>query len=333
MSGQRDELIITRVFDAPRKLVWEAWSKPEQVKRWWGPKIFTCPSADIDFRVGGKYLFCMRSHSGPETWQKGIWSTGAYKEIKPPEKIVFTDSFADEHGNIVPATYYGMEGFELELEVALTFEEIAGGKTKITLRHKGLPENIKQECRDGWNESFDKLDMILGGKAGAIPEGYHSVTPNLIIRGAAKAIEFYKQAFGAELTFRQDRPDGKLMHATIKIGDSILMLADECAPHKGHDAECVRSPDGLGGTTTNFYLYVNDADAVFNKAIKSGAVVAVPVADMFWGDRLGMLKDPFGHFWTVATHTKDVSPEQLKRGSEEFLHKEQETARGGGSKK
>lgn len=159
-------------------------------------------------------------------------------------------------------------------------------------------------------------------KVKPIPEGYHSVTPYLIIRGAGEAIEFYKKAFGAEVTFLQDRPDGKVMHATIKIGDSILMIADECPPHKGHEAGCVRSPADLGGTTTNLYLYVNDADAVFNKAVKSGAVVSMPVADMFWGDRIGMLKDPFGHSWTVATHKEDVTPEQMKEGADKFFNQQ-----------
>lgn len=161
MTDQKNELVITRIFNAPRKLVWKAWTDPKQVMSWWGPKIFTSPSCKIDFRVGGKYLFCMCSDSGPEVWQKGIWSTGVYKEIVPMEKIVFTDCFADEHGNVVAATYYGMEEFPLELEVALTFEEVEGNKTKITLRHTGLPDKIKEECRIGWNESFDKLDGIL----------------------------------------------------------------------------------------------------------------------------------------------------------------------------
>src|SRR5690242_8514 len=105
------ELSITRIFDAPRSRVWKAWLDPMQVMRWWGPKVFTSPKCKIDFRVGGKYLFCMKSNSGPEIWQKGIWSTGVYKEIVPMQKIVCTDSFADEKGNVVPATHYGMEGF------------------------------------------------------------------------------------------------------------------------------------------------------------------------------------------------------------------------------
>lgn len=161
MVEQKKELVITRIFNASPKLIWDEWTKPELVTRWWGPKIFTSPSCKIDFRIGGNYLFCMRSESGPEVWQKGIWSTGVYKQIVPMKKIVFTDSFADENGVVVPSTHYGMEGIPLELEVILTFEEVEGGKTKMTLEHKGMPDHMQEECRAGWNESFDKLDEVL----------------------------------------------------------------------------------------------------------------------------------------------------------------------------
>src|SRR6185503_4359023 len=151
-------LVITRVFDAPRELVWKAWTDPEHVVRWWGPKNYTSPVCKIDFRVGGKYLFCMRSPEG-----KDYWSTGTYREIIPPEKIVVTDSFADSEGNVVPASEYGMPGeFPLELQVTVTFEDLGDGKTKMTLRHVGLPEGQMGEmAADGWNQSFDKLAESL----------------------------------------------------------------------------------------------------------------------------------------------------------------------------
>jgi len=151
------DLVITRSFDAPRERVWQAWSDPKQVKRWWGPKIFRAPVCQIDFRIGGKYLFCMQSDEGEEAWKKGIWSTGTYKEIVPLEKIVCTDSFADEKGHIVPSSHYGMEGMPEELGIELVFEEIAGEKTQMTLRHKGFPVEMIEMCKAGWNESFDKL--------------------------------------------------------------------------------------------------------------------------------------------------------------------------------
>ncbi len=151
-----NELIIERFFDAPRERVWKAWTDRETFKKWWGPKDFTCPFSEMDLRVGGKYLHCMRGPDG-----KDYWSTGTYKEIVPMQKIVVTDSFADEKGKVVPATHYGMEGFPLELEVTVTLEAI-GGKTKMTLTHVGLPEGeSKKQCNAGWNQSFDKLAKVL----------------------------------------------------------------------------------------------------------------------------------------------------------------------------
>lgn len=152
------ELVITRIFDAPRELVWKAWTDPEHLMRWWGPKDFTSPVCKIDLRVGGKYLYCMRSKEGQE-----FWSTGTYKEIVPLERIVCTDSFADEKGNVVPASHYGMPGddWPLELKVTIQFEDL-GGKTKMTLTHVGIPAGqMKEMTGVGWNESFAKLAEVL----------------------------------------------------------------------------------------------------------------------------------------------------------------------------
>lgn len=149
---------ITRVYDAPRDHVWQRWTDPEQFICWQGPKDYTGCYAKFDLRPGGKYLSCMRSPDGKE-----YWSTGTYKEIIEPNRIVMTDSFADEHGNIVPASYYGMEAdIPIELEVEVTFEDI-GGKTRMTLEHCGLPKGtILEQTKDGWNQSFDKLAECLG---------------------------------------------------------------------------------------------------------------------------------------------------------------------------
>jgi uncharacterized protein YndB with AHSA1/START domain len=157
MAEKGNDILITRILDAPREVVWKAWTDPEHVKRWWGPKDFTAPIVKSDFRVGGKYLYCMRSAEG-----KDYWSTGIYREIIPQEKIVATDSFADEKGNIVPASHYGMAGdWPLELLVTVTFEE-QGNKTKFTLRHAGLPAgDMLKMTKDGWNESLDKFAESL----------------------------------------------------------------------------------------------------------------------------------------------------------------------------
>jgi uncharacterized protein YndB with AHSA1/START domain len=150
------EIVIKRVFDAPRKAVWNAWTDPKRFMLWWGPEGFTSPACKIDLRVGGKYLYCMRSPEGQD-----YWSTGVYRDIVPMERIVCTDSFADRDGNVVAASYYGMQGdWPLELLVTVTFEE-DGGKTMMTLRQDGIPLKIQGDCEAGWSGSFDKLAEIL----------------------------------------------------------------------------------------------------------------------------------------------------------------------------
>lgn len=155
-TAERD-LVITRIFNAPRELVWKAWTDPEHMKKWWGPKDFTCPTVEIDFHVGGKFLLCMRAADEQE-----IWVTGTYKEIVPMERFVVTDSFADKNGNIVPSIHYGMEGIPLELLITVELEDAGNGKTKMTLRHRGFPAGEHIEGANvGWNESFDKLEASL----------------------------------------------------------------------------------------------------------------------------------------------------------------------------
>jgi uncharacterized protein YndB with AHSA1/START domain len=152
-----NELSITRIFDAPRELVWQAWTEPEHFKRWWGLKTFTCPVCEMDFRVGGKYLNCMLSPDG-----KKYWTTGVYREIVPLEKIVYTDSFADEKGNEVPPSYYGMPGEWGKVSIVTIILEEFEGKTKMTLRHSGIPAgDLSTNTQHGWNEFFDKLAKSL----------------------------------------------------------------------------------------------------------------------------------------------------------------------------
>ena len=145
-----------------------------------------------------------------------------------------------------------------------------------------------------------------------IPQGMHSVTPHLICAGAAKAIEFYKEAFGAEEGARLPGPDGRLMHASVKIGDSQVMLVDEM-PEWG-----ALGPKSLKGSPVTIHLYVDDVDAVVARAVKAGAKVTMPVADQFWGDRYGKLEDPFGHHWSVATPVREVSMEEAQKAMQEM---------------
>jgi PhnB protein len=140
-----------------------------------------------------------------------------------------------------------------------------------------------------------------------IPEGYHTATPYLIIKGAAKAIDFYRNAFGATELMRFPGPNGTVGHAELKIGDSPIMMADEM-PDMGY-----RSPQSLGGTAVSILIYVDDVDAVAKRAVNAGAKVLKPVQDQFYGDRSGFFEDPFGHQWTIATHKEDVSLEEMQR--------------------
>lgn len=157
VTKQGTDLTITRVFDAPLERVWQAWTDPEQLKLWWGPKNFTAPIIKLDFRVGGKYLYCMRDPDG-----KDYWSTGTIQEIVPLKKLVYSDSFADEQGNIVTAAYYGMvDDMPEVMTVTVLFEQLAG-KTKMTLIHAGFPPSESKDMAGaGWNESFDKMASSL----------------------------------------------------------------------------------------------------------------------------------------------------------------------------
>jgi PhnB protein len=145
------------------------------------------------------------------------------------------------------------------------------------------------------------------GSVKAIPDGYHNVTPYLFVRSAASAMEFYKNVFRAKEIVRMTGPNGKIMHAEVKIGDSIVMLADE------NPATGMMSPQTVGGFSVGLHLYVEDVDAVIHKAVEQGAKPLRPIKDQFYGDRSGSLLDPFGHMWSVATHVEDVSPEEMRK--------------------
>lgn len=149
-------------------------------------------------------------------------------------------------------------------------------------------------------------------KVKPIPEGYHNVTPYLFIRGAARAIDFYKNVFGAKERMRMPGPDGKIGHAELQIGDSVVMLADENPKIQA------QSPETLGGTSGSLHVYVEHVDSVVENAVKSGAKILRPVADQFYGDRTGTIIDPFGQMWSVGTHIEEVSPEEMQKRMTKF---------------
>jgi PhnB protein len=147
----------------------------------------------------------------------------------------------------------------------------------------------------------------MPSKVKPIREGHHTVTPYLAIKNAAKALEFYKEAFGASERYKLVMPDGRLGHAEIGLGDSVVMLSDEFPEYGG------KAPGSLGGSPVSIHLYVEDVDAFFKKALAAGASERKPVMDQFYGDRAGQLEDPFGHLWWVATHKEDVAPEEMQK--------------------
>ena len=159
-DSSAEALVIQRVFDAPVVDVWKAWTDPERFMRWWGPADYTCPACKIDLRVGGKYLACMRSPEGQD-----MWSGGVYRQIDAPQRLVFTDHFADANGNLVPDEQFGMGGvWPVELLVILTFTETEDRKTLFTLRHEGIPPGDGRDATAaGWEQSFDKLAKSLRG--------------------------------------------------------------------------------------------------------------------------------------------------------------------------
>jgi PhnB protein len=155
----------------------------------------------------------------------------------------------------------------------------------------------------------------MPGKPMPIPQGYHTITPYITVEDAARAIDFYSKAFGAKEVMRMNTPTGKVGHAELRIGDSMLMISDEMPGAGG------RSPKSLGGTTVNIFLYVEDVDSVFKQAVAAGGKADMPVADQFWGDRYGKLTDPFGHSWSVATHKEDVAPEEMSKRAKAAMEK------------
>ena len=152
-------------------------------------------------------------------------------------------------------------------------------------------------------------------KAQAVPPGFHTLTPHLVVRNAPEALEFYKKALGAEVLNVAKTPDGKVMHAALRIGDSMLMLNDEM-PEFG-----ALSPLANGGAGVTIHIYTEDADSAYNRAVSAGAQVKMPLMDQFWGDRYGIVTDPYGHSWSIATHVKDVSPGEMQRAQDEAMAK------------
>jgi PhnB protein len=150
----------------------------------------------------------------------------------------------------------------------------------------------------------------MATKVKPVPEGMHTVTPHLVVRDAAKAIEWYKKAFGAEEQYRMPMPNGKIMHAQIRIGDSVILMAEELA-EMGN-----KSPQSIGGSATTLNIYVDDAEKLWKRAVDAGAKVTMPLSEQFWGDKYGVVVDPFGHIWAIGQHVRDMTPEEMAQAGQ-----------------
>ena len=190
-----------------------------------------------------------------------------------------------------------------------------GGERPLDLLLAGRAERLEVCAIREWNRATRVFTLfwrrLMSVKP--IPDGYHTVTPAIIVRGAKRAIEFYKRAFGAEEVTRMEGPDGSVMHAEIRIGDSVVMLGDE------NEQYGTRSPLSTNGTPGSLHLYVDDVDAVFARAVSEGAKVRMPIENAFWGDRYGKVTDPFGHEWGLATHIRDMTEDEVKQAAEQWM--------------
>jgi len=190
---------------------------------------------------------------------------------------------------------------------------------EVTMAKKGKPAK-QAKARAAAPVKKSKVTAKPVKTVKPVPDGYHTITPHIILDDAAKAIEFYQKAFGAKERMRMPGPGGKIVHAEVTIGDSVFMLSDEIAPMPGQPG-VYKSPKAAGLCTGALFLYVPDVDAAFGRAMKAGCNVRTPVTDMFWGDRYGQVIDPFGHTWGLATHTEDVSMKDMEKRQQEFMAK------------
>lgn len=180
-------------------------------------------------------------------------------------------------------------------------------KKKAATKAKQVVSKVKAKAQSAKAKGKAAVKKPARTKVSPIPKGYHTATPSLTVRGAASALEFYKKAFGAKVLSRMDGPDGKVMHAEIKIGDSIVMLGDEMIEMGA------KSPATVGGTSSAIMLYVKDVDGAYAKAVAAGATPTMPVADQFWGDRYGRLLDPYGHDWALASRKEKLTLKQMQK--------------------
>jgi len=307
MERQNSAVVIERVFNAPVDRVWQYWTKPDMVKKWWGPEGFTAPSIKINLHVGGKYVFAMHGPKGSE-WNKDIYSAGIYKEIVPKKKLKVIDYFSDEKGNQLEPSDYGEDSdFPKESTVTVLFKELEKCKTKLSIKYpkpkteKQLQAMLKSGMKEGWNSSLNKLDANLnnGNNKGNYMQS--KMNPYLSFKdNAREAMGFYQRVFGGKLEFHtfkefnasQDpSEDNKIMHSMLEAANGITFMA----------ADTPNSMEYRPGTNVSMLLSGFDEKELtdyFEKLSASGTI-RMPLAKAPWGDTFGMIIDKFGIQWMV----------------------------------
>ncbi len=286
--GEKDALTLSLdvTIEAPRASVWRCWTESALLKEWYCPKPWRVESADLDLRPGGRFNSSFAGPNGERHDNKG-----AFLEIEPLIRLVFTDAYTE---GFVPTDTHFMTGF-----VELTDEGPAKTRMIWGARHgnaKTMQQHLEMGFEQGWQAAALQLEDLARGvdPNGARP-GAAPLAPHLVVDGAAEAIRFYEEAFGASEYLRLPGANGRLLHAGVTLNGAVVMLVDE------NPAWGVASPKTLKGTPVTLHLGVADADAAIARAAAAGASVVMPATDMFWGDRYGMVEDPFGHRWSIAS--------------------------------
>lgn len=287
------DLVLERTIAAPAHTLYRCYTEPELVCQWFCPKPWNVTEAKLDLRPGGASYHRMEGPNGEVNHIHG-----QYLEVVPGRRIVGTDAYV---GDWVPSENPPF------MTSIITFKDLGDGTTlyRAVARHwseEAMKGHEAMGFHEGWGKAADQLEDLaksLLPETDARPEpvGFtgHAVVPHLVCKGAAKAIDFYKAAFGADEMIRLPGPDGRLVHASVLINSNMVMLVDEFPDM------VVQSPETLGGTPVTIHLSVTDAKGVVDRAVKAGAKLIMPVERQFWGDLYGMIEDPFGHKWSIAT--------------------------------
>jgi uncharacterized glyoxalase superfamily protein PhnB/uncharacterized protein YndB with AHSA1/START domain len=278
------EITVSRLFDAPRELVFAMWTDPEHIGNWFGLNGFTTTTHEMDVRPGGVWRHTMRGPDGNEFPNQII-----YREVVKPERLVYS------HVSPPPfqmTVIFAAAGSQTRLTAHMLFETAA--LRDRTIKQFGADEGLRQTLQR-LNQAVTKL------AAENHPLGA-TVMPHLSLRDGNAAVAFYEQAFGATLMYKMPAEDGKrLLHAALALNGGVIMLADEFPEF---NVSGPKAPPTIGGSPVTIHLEVDDADRWWKRAINAGAVAVMPLDNMFWGARYGMLKDPFGHFWSIGSPLK-----------------------------